>query len=98
MRKLITRGITALAVATALLAGAGSAHAETAQVTGQSNGVGIVDTASHAQAAGWTYENWYFSQNNCFVGSNELFQSDPSVIQTRCEPQTSGLWYLYALR
>ncbi|MEO3847209.1 hypothetical protein ABGB09_06060 [Streptomyces sp. B8F3] len=96
MRKLIVGGISVLAVSTALLAGTGSAQAETAQVTGQPSGVSIVDTASPAQAAGWEYVDWYFSFNNCNVAAGEL--SVREGVTTKCEPQTSGLWYLYALR
>ncbi|MDT0446691.1 hypothetical protein [Streptomyces johnsoniae] len=51
-----------------------------------------------AHAAGWEYENWYFSQNNCLVAGGELATSDPSVIQTRCDGKDGGIWYLYALR
>lgn len=94
MRKLITTGISALALGTALLAGSGSAQAETAQVAGGGRTT-AADTASSAQAE-WVYENWYFSQNNCIVAAGELNRSEG--VQTKCEEQAEHLWYLYALR
>ncbi|MGC7103033.1 hypothetical protein ACPZ19_50945 [Amycolatopsis lurida] len=97
MRRLITTTISALAVGVALLAGTGLAQAETAQVTGQSSGVGILNSAPPVQAAGWEYYNWYFSFNNCSVAGGKIYQSDPSVKQYKCEPG-NGVWYLYLYR
>ncbi|BBJ38010.1 hypothetical protein SSPO_007280 [Streptomyces antimycoticus] len=86
-----------MAVGTALPAGTSAAHAETAQVTEESNLVGSAETAHPVQAAGWERVNWYFNFNNCTVAGGELDRSDRSVIQYKCE-ESGGTWYLYVLR
>jgi hypothetical protein len=95
MRKSITAGISALAVSTALLAGASAAQAEPAQANGRSSSSG---TALHTQAAGWEYYNWYFSRNNCLVAGGELSRNDPSIRQYRCDGKEGSFWYLYLNR
>ncbi|MFD7505969.1 hypothetical protein [Streptomyces sp. NPDC059850] len=83
MVKSIKAGISAVAMSTALLAGAASAQAETARTT---------------QAAGWEYYNWYLSQNNCLVAGGELSKNDPSIRQYRCDGKEGSFWYLYLYR
>ncbi|RCG21357.1 hypothetical protein DTL70_18115 [Streptomyces diacarni] len=89
MRKAIKAGISAVAVGTALWAGAVSA-----QAAGQSTGVDAAQTAPRAQFDGWEYENWYFSFNNCSVAGGNM----QGIKAFRCEEKAEHLWHLYVLR
>lgn len=92
MRKAFTAAISALALSTAMLAGAGAAQAGAAQHTGQSSSSG---TAVQAQASGWEYYDWYFSFTNCNAAGSELLRNDSNALQFMCEEEAEHLWHLH---
>ncbi|GAA2920789.1 hypothetical protein [Streptomyces enissocaesilis] len=92
MHKSFTAAVSALAVSTALLAGASAAQAETAQHTGQSKSSVV---AVPAQASGWAYHSWYFSFTNCHAAGGELARTNPNVLQYMCEEESKHIWHLH---